>query len=114
MVRVGGSLAGLGLVGTALSVHWMMTAACFFLIGFGFYMMHNSVMLRVTELSPNARGAGMSVGAFSFTSGQGIGPLAWTAVAIVASYSQMFLLAGMLTVVLGFMAAKLLSARAAA
>jgi len=111
MVRFGGTLAGVGLIGAGLPVHWMVTAGCFFAIGFGFYMMHNTIMFRVTELSPQARGAGVSVGAFAFTAGQGIGPIIWARAAGSTTYSEMFLSAGLLTVLLGLAAAKVLSAR---
>ncbi len=111
MVRVGGVIAGLGLLGAAVPIHWVVTAGCFFGIGFGFYTMHNSIMLRVTELAPHARGAGVSVGAFAFTAGQGIGPILWTLVLPGLGYLTMFLAAGLLTALLGFAAAKLLRAR---
>jgi MFS family permease len=111
MMRLGGVLAGAGLIGAALPVHWTATAACFFAVGFGFYMLHNSVMLRVSELAPQARGAGVAVGAFSFSMGQGFGPMAWATIAGLTSYARMFVVAGVLTIVLGFVAAKLLGAR---
>jgi predicted MFS family arabinose efflux permease len=111
MMRLGGTLAGAGLIGAALPMHWSATAACFFAVGFGFYMVHNCVMLRVTELAPHARGAGVAVGAFSFSTGQGFGPVAWAAFAATMSYAQMFVVAGVLTVALGFVAATLLSRR---
>lgn len=111
MVRVGGMLAGGGLICAGLPIHWMATAGCFFMIGFGFYMMHNSIMFRVTELSPQARGAGVSVGAFAFTLGQGIGPMIWMVAAEHTTYSWIFVSAGFLTVVLGLAAARVLSTR---
>ncbi len=111
MVRVGGVIAGLGLLGAAAPIHWIVTAACFFGIGFGFYTMHNSIMLRVTELAPHARGAGVSVGAFAFTAGQGIGPILWAMALPGLGYLGMFLAAGVLAALLGLTAARVLRAR---
>lgn len=110
MIRVGGAVAGVGLIGVALPVHWMLTAGCFFVIGIGFYMMHNSIMLRVTELGPHARGAGVSVGAFAFTAGQGVGPIIWGLALESTTYPWMFLSAGLLTAVLGVAGARTLRA----
>ncbi len=111
MIWVGGLITSAGLLGAAMTIHWVVTAACFFAIGYGFYTMHNSIMLRVTELAPHARGAGVSVGAFAFTAGQGIGPILWTFILPGLGYPAMFLAAGLLTALLGLAAAKLLRAR---
>lgn len=114
MVRLGGVLAGAGLIGAALAPHWMAGAACFFAVGFGFYTMHNTIMLRVTELGPHARGAGVSVGAFAFTAGQGLGPMVWAAASHDIAYGTIFVIAGALTCLLGIAAARLLGHRSAA
>lgn len=50
-------------------------AALLFAAGFGFYMLHNSLQTQATELSPVARASGVSLLAFSFFAGQGLGPL---------------------------------------
>jgi predicted MFS family arabinose efflux permease len=111
MIWVGGLITSAGLLGAALPIHWTVTATCFFGVGFGFYTMHNSIMLRVTELAPHARGAGVSVGAFAFTAGQGIGPILWTVALPGLGYPAMFLTAGVLTALLGLVATKLLRTR---
>lgn len=114
MIRVGGVLAGGGLAGAGLPLHWIVSAGCFFLLGFGFYMMHNTIMLRVTELSPQARGAGVSAGAFAFTAGQGFGPMLWAVVAGATTYSRLFLIAGLLTFGLSLVVARFMRPNMAA
>ena len=45
------------------------------LLGTGFYMIHNSIQTRVTEVAPHARGSAVSFHAFSFFAGQSVGPV---------------------------------------
>ncbi len=78
LVRAGGVLALLGLTAAAYSPTWQAEAACFFVIGFGFFMVHNSLQASATELAPNARGSGIATFAFLFFFGQALGPLFYT------------------------------------
>jgi predicted MFS family arabinose efflux permease len=75
LVRAGGVLTLLGLSAAAYSPTWQVEAACFFVIGFGFFMVHNSLQASATELAPNARGSGIASFAFLFFLGQAIGPI---------------------------------------
>lgn len=111
MIRVGSVLAGTAFMATALPLHWGAIAVLFFFVGFGFYMYHNTLQLHVTELAPYARGAGTSVGAFFFMSGQGLGPIVWAPVAERFGYPTVFFSAGVLTIILGFVIAWRLSLR---
>jgi len=86
-------------------------AALFLAAGFGFYMMHSTIQNRATELAPSARGAGMSLAAFCFYAGQGIGPAIGGAVAARFDYAMLYVGAGILTVAFGFAAAALISRR---
>lgn len=78
LVRTGGVLTLLGLSGAAYSPSWPAEAACFFVIGFGFFMVHNSLQASATELAPNARGSGIAMFAFLFFLGQAIGPILYS------------------------------------
>ena len=113
MIRLGGVLAGVPFIATTLPLHWSAIAGLFFLVGFGFYMFHNNIQLQVTELAPHARGAGVSVGAFFFMSGQGLGPVIWGPVAQSQGYATVFFCAGVLSIVLGFAVASRMRLRAA-
>lgn len=112
MLRVGAAIAGLALLSMVPPVHWSFSAALFFLVGFGFYMFHNTIQLHVTELSPEARGASVSIGSFFFMCGQAIGPLVWAPVAEGAGYTALFAAAGLGTVAMGLLSAWSLAERA--
>ena len=105
MVRLGGVLVGVAFMASVLPLHWGVLAGLFFFVGFGFYMFHNNIQLLVTEFAPQARGAGVSVGAFFFMSGQGLGPVIWAPVGEAYGYHTIFFSAGLLSVVLGFVVA---------
>lgn len=74
MIRLGGALSAAGFILAALSPTWPLEAAAFVVLGFGFYMIHNSLQTQATELVPDARGAAVSLHAFSFFIGQATGP----------------------------------------
>jgi predicted MFS family arabinose efflux permease len=44
-------------------------------LGLGFYMIHNAIQTRATELAPQARASAMSLHAFAFFGGQSLGPI---------------------------------------
>ena len=113
MVRICGAIAGASLIATALPVHWSFLTALLFLVGFGFYMFHNTIQIHVTELAPHARGAGVSVGAFCFMLGQGLGPIIWALVAEGIGLRWLFVAAGILTICAGLLASTLIGRRIA-
>ncbi len=78
LVQTGGVLTLLGLSAAAYSPTWQAEAACFLVIGFGFFMVHNSLQASATELAPNARGSGIAMFAFLFFFGQAIGPVLYS------------------------------------
>jgi len=75
LVRWGGVVCAAGLVWLSLVHAWPPKALAFIVIGFGFYMIHNSIQTQVTELVPEARGASVALHAFSFFLGQAVGPV---------------------------------------
>jgi predicted MFS family arabinose efflux permease len=75
LVRWGGLLCAIGLSWLALVNAWPPKAMAFVVIGFGFYMIHNSIQTQVTELVPEARGASVALHAFNFFLGQAVGPV---------------------------------------
>ncbi len=64
-------LASLTMVGLASSA-WLAAPACFS-IGFGFYMLHNTLQINATQMAPERRGAAVSAFAACFFSGQSFG-----------------------------------------
>jgi hypothetical protein len=54
-----------------------MQMATFFVMGCGFYTLHASIMIYMTELAPEARGTAVAGHALSYYSGQAVGPVAY-------------------------------------
>ena len=79
MMAAGGSIAAMGLATVGLDVSWAAQMASMVVLGFGFFLLHNSVQTEVTELAPTARASAFSLHAFSFFLGQAIGPIAYGA-----------------------------------
>ena len=79
LIRAGGLIAFLGLLALANCQSWQQEAACFAALGFGFFMIHNSMQLLATELAPDARASSVAMFAFSFFLGQAVGPLVYHA-----------------------------------
>lgn len=75
MMRLGGSLAAAGLAGLAIAPVALSFIAAGGLLGLGFFMLHNSLQTRVTEVAPQSRASAVAMHAFHFFLGQAIGPL---------------------------------------
>jgi predicted MFS family arabinose efflux permease len=75
VVRIGGGIGALALLGFALAPAFWVMAAAGLLLGTAFYMIHNAIQVRATELAPQFRGSAVSLHAFSFFSGQSLGPV---------------------------------------
>ena len=65
------------LAGSAVAPSAVVLVGAFLLLGFGFFMMHNSIQTRVTEVAPGARGSAVALHAFFFFLGHSLGPLAY-------------------------------------
>jgi predicted MFS family arabinose efflux permease len=74
MLALGGLLCGAALLSVALAPHWLVVAVAMLLLGCGFFLMHNSIQTRVTEVAPTARGAAVALHAFSYFLGQSLSP----------------------------------------
>jgi len=72
---LGGSIAAAALVLLAQNPSWFAQAAVFTMLGFGFYTLHGSIHVHVTELSHTARGAATSLHSSTFYLGQAVGPI---------------------------------------
>ena len=76
VVRIGGILGFVALAGLGAAPALGVAVAAGFLLGMAFYMIHNAIQVRATELSPQFRGSAVSLHAFSFFTGQSLGPVA--------------------------------------
>ncbi len=75
LMIAGAIVAGLALGLAALELSWPVELAAFTVLGVGFYTLHGSIQVQVTELSTQARGAAVSLHSFSFFVGHASGPV---------------------------------------
>lgn len=108
MMRIGGAMAGLCYLCIALPLGPVGVALFFMVAGFGFYMLHNTLQTRATELAPRARGSTFALFSAAMFVGQGIGPIFAGFTSAHYGFQALFLVVGGLVAVLGFVAAQLL------
>jgi predicted MFS family arabinose efflux permease len=77
LMLIGGTLAGTCLALISLHFPWQAQAVVFAVFGCGFYLLHASIQVHVTDLSQTARGAAASMHSSSFYMGQAIGPVVY-------------------------------------
>ncbi|AMN42377.1 MFS transporter [Rhodoplanes sp. Z2-YC6860] len=77
IMMAGGLFAALGLAIVATSPPWQVQAVAFAVMGLGFYMLHASIQVYVTEFAPAARSSAVAFHTFSFFIGGGISPVAY-------------------------------------
>lgn len=73
LVRWGGSLMAVALVAIGFAPAWQWALAGCFVLGLGFYMLHNTLQVNATQMAPDRRGAAVSAFAASFFLGQSAG-----------------------------------------
>jgi MFS transporter, DHA1 family, inner membrane transport protein len=105
MMKVGVVLIGVAFALTAYPVSWHVAVALFYIAGFGFFMVHNTMQTRATELAPSARASAVAFFAGSFFIGQAIGPLVGALVLHAVGFRGLFIGAGVLMAVLGLLIA---------
>ncbi|CAA9238218.1 MAG: FIG00804639: hypothetical protein [uncultured Acetobacteraceae bacterium] len=101
MVVLGGVLAALALLGMAAAPVAAVFVAAGLVLGLGFYMVHNSIQTRVTEVAPEARGSAVALHAFHFYVGQSLGPVAVGVASGLLGPGVAFALAGLGMLALG-------------
>ena len=69
--------------------------------GFGFYILHNTLQTKATEMYPKARGTAISVFAMCLFGGQAVGTLAFGIMTSILGYSLSFMCAGVSLLMLG-------------
>jgi predicted MFS family arabinose efflux permease len=111
MLRVGAGMAGIAYLAVAAPLAPAAIALFFVIAGFGFYMMHNTLQTRATELAPTARGSTFALFSAALFIGQGVGPIFAGWVVSVAGFSALFIATGALIATLGVLAAFLLQRR---
>lgn len=84
MLMAGGLVCAAALLSIGLAGSWQGDCAALTVMGFGFYMLHNTYQTQVTEVAPHARGSAVALHAFSYFGGQAV------SVAIVGEGLQLF------------------------
>jgi predicted MFS family arabinose efflux permease len=104
LATAGGAVMAIALFVLAYAPSWWIAFVAFFFAGFGFYLIHNTMQTRATELSVHARGAAMSLWAFMLFMGQGVGVLVFGVLVDNYGYGTVFVIAslGMMSLGLWF------------
>jgi predicted MFS family arabinose efflux permease len=75
IMMAGGLFAAIGLFIVATAPAWPVQAFAFGVMGLGFYMLHASIQVYVTEFAPATRSSAVAFHTFSFFVGGGISPV---------------------------------------
>jgi predicted MFS family arabinose efflux permease len=73
MLAAGGAICACALLTIGLAGTWQADCAAMVAMGLGFYMLHNTFQVQVTEVAPQARASAVALHAFSFFCGQALG-----------------------------------------
>jgi predicted MFS family arabinose efflux permease len=111
LMAIGGLIVAsmLGLI--ALNLFWYEQIAIFTGLGFGFYLLHGSIHVHVTELSHTARGAAASLHSSTFFLGQALGPIYYGFAFSHGAASASLLAGSLVLAAVGIMCARLLRHR---
>ncbi|HYR35065.1 MAG TPA: MFS transporter [Burkholderiales bacterium] len=84
LVVAGGILGFIALLAIVLSDDWLYTVPCTISLGIAFYLVHNTVQTKATEVAPDARASALALYASAWAVGQALGAAAGgTAVAAI-------------------------------
>jgi len=93
-VRLGGTLMFLCMAVLPLLPWWQAVIPVFVVAGFGFYMFHNTLQTRATEMAPKARGTAIAVFAFFLFMGQAAGVAVGGVAIRLLDYGWTFVISG--------------------
>lgn len=101
-VRIGAGLMLACFIVLPALPSWPATIPVFIAAGFGFYMFHNTLQTKATEMAPKARGTAIAVFAFSLFMGQAGGVAACGVLIRLLHYEWTFVSMGLALAVLGW------------
>jgi predicted MFS family arabinose efflux permease len=93
---------GLAYLVLALAPAWWIAPAAVIAVGLGFYMLHNTLQVNATQMSPQARGTAVSIFSSALYVGQSLGVLCGSLLIDRAGGPAIFILAALLLPALGF------------
>jgi predicted MFS family arabinose efflux permease len=94
LVLAGGAVAGAMFIAVVLIPHWAYAIPCSIGLGFGFYLMHNTMQARATEVVPEARGSAIALYATGWALGQALGVGAMGLAVAAAGYAPAIMATG--------------------
>jgi predicted MFS family arabinose efflux permease len=94
MVRIGGACVLIGFILMTILPSWHYAAPSNLLLGFGFFLIHNTLQANATQMAPDARGSAVSLFAFFLFMGQASGIALLGLVVDRAGYVPVFLFCG--------------------
>jgi predicted MFS family arabinose efflux permease len=112
VMQGGGALMALGLTLVAFAPPWPVQCLAFLVAGMGFYMLHGSIQVYVTEIAPSMRSSGVAFHSFSFFGGQAIGPVVFGFGLATFGATPSVLISAVALALIGFVTAHLLTRRA--
>jgi predicted MFS family arabinose efflux permease len=101
LVAAGGTLGGAMFVVVVLVPYLAITLACTIALGLAFYLLHNTIQLKATEVAPEARGTAVALYATAWALGQAIGIAAIGVVVATFGYAPAIMVCGLAFAALG-------------
>lgn len=101
LVAAGGIFGGLLFAAVVLVPHWAWAIPCTVGLGVAFYLIHNTVQMKATEVAPDARGSAIALYAAAWALGQALGVAAMGAAVGFFRYPPLIVLFGVGWCVLG-------------
>ena len=95
LVAAGGALGCALFVLVVLVPHWAYAIPCTIGLGLAFYLIHNTVQTRATEVAPDARGSAVALYASAWATGQALGVAAMGLAVSVFGYAPMIAVFGL-------------------
>lgn len=95
MVLAGGALAFAMFAAIAAAPHWAYAIPCTVALGIAFYLIHNTVQLKATEVAPDQRGSAVALYASAWATGQATGVAAMGLAVSFFALAPMIALSGL-------------------
>lgn len=111
LIRWGALIMGLSMLSIAYASPWWAAIPSCFMLGLGFYMMHNTLQINATQMAPERRGAAVAAFASCFFLGQSAGVAIAAALLTPLGSSLVLAAAGLGVWVLGERFARLRAAK---
>jgi MFS family permease len=108
VMTTGGCIAAVSLLVEAVIPPWPLQLLALSTMGLGFFMLHGSIQVQMTELAPTARGTAVAGHSFSYFMGQALGPIVYLTGFALIGPSATLIVAAVIMAVVGIIVARLL------